>query len=212
MEDIFSFKDIKKKDFLNIIVDFREKNSMVPSYLIKSGVNVIFENLEIGDYIVGDIIIERKSANDFFSSIYSGHLKEQMKNMFMCDKKVLVIEGIFDYKNFNKKVFWGFFKTYSILFKIPILVVFNEKDFSDFIISLVSKKKSLNKNRYKKTKKTLLEKRIFFLEGIFGIGNKSAMELLKKFGSIKNIINSEKDDLLLILNKNVCNEFFSVIN
>ena len=52
-----------------IIVDKREKNSLVISELIRRKIPIEIKQLEIGDYIIGDTIIERKTKSDFISSI-----------------------------------------------------------------------------------------------------------------------------------------------
>ena len=140
MEDIFSFKEIEQIKTKEIFIDTREKNSMVPSYLFKISKNAKFKKLEVGDYLIGDIIIERKSAPDFFSSIYSGRLKEQLSNIIKYKNKIILIEGIYDYKKFNKKVCWGFFLSWCMKCNIPILLVNNEKNLQSLLILLVRSK------------------------------------------------------------------------
>lgn len=212
MEDIFSFKKIKQIETKEIFIDTREKNSMVPSYLFKTNKNVVFKKLEVGDYLIGDVIIERKSASDFFSSIYSGRLKEQLNNIIKHKNKIIMIEGIYDYKKFNKKVFWGFFLSWCVRCNVPVLFVNNEKESAEFL-DFVSKKISSNKKiKLVKNRISQEDKKIYFLEGIFGIGETRAKELLEKFGNIKKIINASGDDLESILPKKVLDEFISVIN
>ena len=59
--DIFSKKQLKTSKKIEpkteIIVDYREKNSLVISNLIKLGFEIEFKELKIGDYIIKDIII-----------------------------------------------------------------------------------------------------------------------------------------------------------
>jgi len=64
-----------------IIVDKREKNSLVISELIRRKIPIEIKQLEIGDYIIGDTIIERKTKSDFISSIINKRLLEQLNNM-----------------------------------------------------------------------------------------------------------------------------------
>ncbi|MEM2083021.1 MAG: hypothetical protein QXV10_00730, partial [Nitrososphaerota archaeon] len=40
-----------------ILIDYREKDSGIPKLLMKKNIPISFENLEIGDYIIGDIVI-----------------------------------------------------------------------------------------------------------------------------------------------------------
>ena len=60
-----------------IIVDDREPSDILDS--IKNSVTYERKRLAIGDYIVNNtIIIERKTAPDFISSMLSGHLRSQV--------------------------------------------------------------------------------------------------------------------------------------
>nr|NAZ13732.1 hypothetical protein [Desulfurococcales archaeon] len=47
-----------------IFVDEREKSSGVADHLIKLGAYIEFKMLEIGDYLFGDQIVERKRIDD----------------------------------------------------------------------------------------------------------------------------------------------------
>ena len=61
--NIFSKEKIKSKEQNSekIIVDNREKNSLVPSELSKNNINFEFQQLPIADYIINDFAIERKT-------------------------------------------------------------------------------------------------------------------------------------------------------
>ena len=94
-----------------VIVDRREEKSAVPSLLIKHGLSVRFDVLEVGDYALpGDILIERKTVNDFISSILDGRLFDQALNLSKASNNpTFIIEG--DIKNGlmhfeNVNAFW----------------------------------------------------------------------------------------------------------
>ncbi|MGB9674909.1 MAG: ERCC4 domain-containing protein, partial [Nanopusillaceae archaeon] len=77
-----------------ILIDNREKDSGIPNILKDKGIPILFENLEIGDYIIGDIIIERKTSKDFISSIFDGRIFNQANKITSyTSKAVLLIEG-----------------------------------------------------------------------------------------------------------------------
>jgi hypothetical protein len=48
-----------------IIVDYKEKESGVVQTLANTDILIKLENLDIGDYIIGDLIIERKKYIGF---------------------------------------------------------------------------------------------------------------------------------------------------
>jgi len=80
--DIFSKKKsiIQKEELKEkIIIDYREKNSLVASHLIKQGFPIEFRELKIGDYIVKDVVIERKTIQDFINSMISRRLLNQIE-------------------------------------------------------------------------------------------------------------------------------------
>ena len=93
--DIFSSKKpiIKKeeKSKEKIIIDYREKNSLVAPHLIKLGLEIEFKELKVGDYIVQNVIIERKTINDFLSSMLNHRLLNQIEELKQFENKLLII-------------------------------------------------------------------------------------------------------------------------
>ena len=82
--DIFSRKKPgmrKEAPKETIIIDYREKNSLVASHLLKLGFEVEFKELKIGDYIVKNVIIERKTVSDFISSMINHRLLNQIEEL-----------------------------------------------------------------------------------------------------------------------------------
>src|SRR4030042_3894427 len=95
--DIFSRKKSKKIEEVpkeKILIDYRERNSFVPSHLSKMGFEIEFKELKIGDYIVKDVIIERKTVSDFISSMINQRLLKQIEELKQYQNKLLIIEGI----------------------------------------------------------------------------------------------------------------------
>ena len=220
--DIFSKKEIvSKKELLKekikIIVDYREKNSLVASYLINLGFDVEFKELKIGDYVVKDTIIERKTISDFISSMINGRLLKQLEELKQFENKLLIIEGISKQEIYtdensgvNANAIRGFLLSILLKHKIPIIFTKDSEDTAKFIDVLSRKKaKDVKLNAGKKilNKKEQMQ---FIIEGFPGIGPKSSKELLKKFSSIQNIINAPIEDLKQILGKRAEN-FIEII-
>ena len=58
-----------------IVIDDRERKSGIPELIKKIGINVEIKTLQVGDYIVSpETVVERKSIQDFMSSIFDGRL------------------------------------------------------------------------------------------------------------------------------------------
>jgi ERCC4-type nuclease len=208
LHNIFSKSKKKEKTLpppkTNIIIDTREKQSLIAAELLEKEAHIAFEKLDIGDYIIGDTIIERKTFSDFISSMINKRLQEQLVNLKKYDKHLLIIEG-FNYEhtipNIHKNAIKGMLLSIALDFKIPILFTENEKDTASILI-LTAKKYEHIKNprsiRHSKEQKTSLEQKQFILEGFPGIGPTIAKELLKKHDSLQEIFNATKQDLQTI--------------
>ena len=99
IENIFSKKKEKEKPKEKIktiiILDSREKQSFIAANLREQGATIQFETLEIGDYLIKDTIIERKTFKDFQSSIIDKRLYNQIENMKKYEKRLFIIEGFY---------------------------------------------------------------------------------------------------------------------
>jgi len=191
-----------------IIIDYREKNSLVNIQLQKIGFEIEFRELKVGDYIVKDVVIERKTISDFINSMINKRLLKQLEELQQYKNKLLIIEGIsekdlYNDENYsiNPNAIRGFLLSILLKHKIPIIYTKNSEDTARFI-SVLSKKKSttisLKANKKNLSKNEQLE---FILEGFPGIGPKKAKLLLKKFGTLQNIILAPTEELEKILGK-----------
>lgn len=210
--DIFSKRKVKiKKEFpQKIIIDYREKNSLVISELSKLNFEIEFRELKVADYIVGDVAIERKTVLDFISSMKNRRLVNQLEGLQQYKNKLLIVEGLeeqelyTDYEDeigMHPNAIRGFLLSILLKYKVPIIFAKNSEDTAKFILVL-SKKKSkempLNVTRKSFDKKEQMQ---FIVEGFPGIGPKTAKKLLKEFGTIKNIICASQEELKEVMGK-----------
>ena len=214
-EDIFSRKNKKIKEepkiIGEIIADYREKNSLVPANLIKLGFEIKFQELKVGDFIVKDTIIERKTISDFISSMINRRLIKQLEELQQYPLRLLIIEGLEEKELYsdsqensgiNPNAIRGFLLSILLKYQTPIIYTKNSEDTARFI-SVLYKKKSGGEISLNATKKSLSKKeRIqFILESFPGVGPKTSKKLLSHFKNLKNIFNSKKEDLKKILGK-----------
>lgn len=190
-----------------VIIDYREKNSLVASELHNLGLEIIFKELKVADYIIKDVAIERKTVSDFISSMINRRLIKQLQELQQYKNRLLIIEGLEeqelyndDYsEGINPNAIRGFLLSITLKYKTPIIFSKNYKDTATYISILSKKKKTdlpLNITKKSLNKKEQLQ---FIIESFPGIGPKTAKKLLEKFGSIKNIINASEDELKDIL-------------
>jgi len=210
--DIFSKKKmvIKEEPNKKIKVDYREKNSLVISELIKLGFEVEFLELKVADYIVGEVAIERKTVNDFVSSMKNKRMIKQLEEIQQYKNRLLVIEGIDEQELYtdseefigmHPNAVRGFLLSILLKFKVPIIFSKDYKDTAKFINVLARKKTrevSLNVSKKALNKKERMQ---FIMESFQGIGPKTAKNLLKKFKSVKNIINAPHEEIKELIGK-----------
>ncbi|MFH1522118.1 MAG: ERCC4 domain-containing protein, partial [archaeon] len=206
IENIFSKTKILEESpcpnpKIPIIVDTREKQSLIPANLFEKNANIKYEKLDIGDYLIEDTIIERKTFSDFVGSMLNKRLLEQLSNIKKYPKHFLILEGFYyNYNDFNvhKNAIRGMLLSIVTDFKIPIIYTENEEDTADFLILVArryEKPKTENTIRQTKTLKTLEEQKQFILEGFPGIGPVATKTLLKKYKTLKNIFNATENEL-----------------
>ena len=213
--DIFSKsrESSRKEGHLGeIIVDYREKNSLVPAELIKMGFEIQFRELKIGDFVAKDVVIERKTVSDFISSMINKRLSKQLEELKTYENKLLIIEGIDEQElysdNYSEESLGmhpnsirGFLLSILLRYKVPIIFTKDSGDTAKFI-SLIMKKKS-GEASLNVSKKSLdsKERMQFILESFAGIGPKTAKKLLSHLGTLKNILNTPVSELEKIIGK-----------
>jgi len=210
--DIFS----KKKTYIRqekpkekVIIDYRERNCLIASELVASGLDVEFKELKVADYIVKGIAIERKTISDFISSMINKRLLNQLEELKQYENRLLIIEGISEQELYsdskdsgiNPNAIRGFLLSILLKYKVPIIFTKNYQDTAKFILVLSRKKEKempLNISKKSLSKKERLQ---FIVEGFPGIGPKTAKKLLKKFKTLKELFNASESDLHEVLGK-----------
>ncbi len=232
--DIFTKKVNVKKQKPKLDVDYREKNSLVPSELVSLGMDVEFKELKVADYIVNGIAIERKTVSDFISSMMNRRILNQLEELQQYESRLLIIEGISEQELYTdsgkKREFYysladtenysgnlkekggkangippnavrSFLLTVLLKHKVPIIFTKNAEDTAKFISVLSKKKPKETPLNVRKKALNPKEQKQFIIESFPGIGPKKAKALLKRFGTLKGIINASEKELREIIGK-----------
>lgn len=208
--DIFSKKHVKEEpeEKIKIIADYREKNSLVISELVEKNIEVEFQNLPVADYIIKETAVERKTVSDFLGSMISKRLSNQLEELKQYPKNLLVIEGIEEQELYSDKedgingnAVRGFLLSIVLEYKVPIIFTKDYRDTATFFYLLAKKQKKETSIRASKRAFSKEEQLQYIMEGFPGIGPKTAKKLLENYRSIKNIINTDKEELKKILGK-----------
>ena len=186
-----------------IYVDYREKNSNMMREVDKIKCEIRVKNMGVGDYqITDDIIIERKTVEDFSKSITDKRLYQQAKELVSnCRNPLMIIEGENIYHTFlHPNAIRGALAAITVDFKIPVIQTQNETD-TAFMLKRIALRQQ-NKDSKKEvsvrtsTKPVMLpEQQLFIVESFPSIGPVNAKNLLRHFKSIKNMINANKKEL-----------------
>jgi len=213
--NIFSKKPVDPKEKLKIIIDTREKNSLIPSELSTLGFQIEFKHLPVADYLVKDIAIERKTISDFKSSIINKRIFTQLLELKQYPKHLLILEGFSENvygPGLHENAFRGFLLSVALEYKIPIIFTQNEKDTAKYLYVLSSKKEKTNHPiRASKIFKSKSQQVQHILEGFPNLGPVKIKSLIAKFKSLKNIINAKESDLHPILGSRTP-DFIKLIN
>lgn len=203
--DIFSkTRKKEKRKQVRIIADKREKNSLVISELINSGAELELKHLRVADFIIGKTAIERKTISDFLSSMISKRLTRQLEELKQYPSFLLIIEGIDERelypsndnnKGIHPNAIRGFLLDILLKYKVPILLSKDYEDTAEFLLLLAKKQKREISIRARKKARSKKEQLQYILEGFPGIGPKTSKKLLKKYKTIKNIINLNFEQL-----------------
>jgi|TARA_B100002003_G_C14030775_1_gene496873 Fanconi anemia group M protein len=196
---------------MQILMDHRERPSGIKKELIKQNMDVIEKTLISADFIIktkdlhGKILtigIEKKTINDFLNSIIDKRIISQlieMKRHF--DLQLLIIEGtdnIYEIRNFHPNSIRGMLASIAIDFQTPILHTRNHRDTAN-LLSIIAKRlekpRSLPSLLKKRKPLTQKQQQEFLVESLPGIGPLTSRELLKKFKTIKDLVNAKESDL-----------------
>ncbi|VVB78653.1 3'-flap repair endonuclease Xpf [uncultured archaeon] len=213
------FEDVKKekkKAKIEIIADIHEKNSMVLSELKSNeDIDLKINSLPIGDYLIGEVIIERKTINDLTSSLLTKRIFEQLYQMEQYEQKILIIEGKIEnlYIKINPNIIRGFILSIISKNKIPIIFTINPKDTSDYLATLAKRqiKSKTAFSLHSKIPKTVQGQKQYILESFPEIGPKKAVLLLRRFNSLNNTFNASEEELKNILKGNA-KKFKEILN
>jgi len=122
--DIFSKKE-EESEKLKIFVDNRERNSLVPSLLMKEGFEIEWKQMPVADYLVGGVAVERKTIADLKSSIINKRIFSQLLELKQFPSSFLLVEGILDEDLYSggihENAFRGFLLSVALDERMPIV-------------------------------------------------------------------------------------------
>jgi len=117
------------KKQIKILQDDREPELQLLVDINNLGIEFVKERLRVGDYVYNNLLIERKTIDDFANSILDKRLETQVEKMKQSKKLcfIIVIGSIKDRKSeINENCILG--KMVSLVFKHNIKMLFVDDD------------------------------------------------------------------------------------
>lgn len=206
---------------MKVFIDHREKKA---AELVRKVWECEIAHLPLGDLLVvgdlGALVVERKTAYDFISSVRSNRLWDQLLRLMKTERilgyevrrRLLVIHGSFgEYIGAfpeESKRFWssitGALLEVLFVYDTPFIICENDDAFEAFLRILLKREEEgrhegLPKARwYRKpvSRLPIKDEKLYLLDAIPMIGEVQAKNLLNYYGSISNIANASKNELM----------------
>lgn len=194
----------EENDKVNIVVDSRESNSPVVDELAKLGAKIIISQLNIGDYVLSErICVERKTINDFASSIIDSRLFQQAKSMAdSYEIPILLIEGRDIYtplSNIRPSSIRGALAAVITGYRMVLLWSRDPKESAELIYAIaLREQKELKKHlqvRGEKKPESIADQQVFLLSGLPLVERSTAIKLLKYFKTPLRIFTASEQEL-----------------
>lgn len=183
-----------------LIVDSNEPGD-IQEKLRGLGVDFEVKKIAPGDYVLGPVGIERKSLNDFFSSLVKKRLFEQVQRLRDAyPQPLLILEGdLAEISTFrHPQSLLGALLAIETAERVPVLPT-ADKDQTALLLSVLWKKQDKAAAEYglrHKPKELRLDQRQRFLvEGLPSVGETLARNLLVHFGSVRAVFNASEEEL-----------------
>jgi ERCC4-type nuclease len=189
---------------LDIEIDTREEPSGIPRLLAERlGARVAVRQLPVADYVIGGMGVERKTSTDLVASIYDGRAFDQARRLTSAfPRTALVVEGMFPppacdgreelYLSSLCQMSWSLglrvFPTRFPLDSAILLTRFAQWEFDQ----AVHPPTHLLAGRFSKPRHAT-DRRLFLLQGFFGVGPERARNLLKAFGSLRSVFSAPQE-------------------
>ena len=191
---------------LKIVVDTHEPDHIV-ALLMDLGMAVERRTITPGDYIVSlDCGIERKTVNDFVSSVFSGRVFEQVDRLReVYAKPILILEGEIEKelaKRNNPRAFWGALLKVQSDMGVPVLNTPSIHNTANLLYTLAKRLQKNKQNRilihHKPRLMTQKDWQMHVVASLPGIGDELAERLLNYFGSVRKIVQANESDLVKV--------------
>ncbi len=184
-----------------IVVDHREPAD-IAARIEELGVPVAVKQISPGDYIVGEVAVERKTVSDFFSSLVNHRIFDQVRRLRDAyPVPMILVEGdlaeIAEYK--NPRAFWGAFLLFTLKEHVPLIVTPDQEQTCQALVTLhkqMGAKVGEYGLRHKPKMLDLEQRQRFLVQGLPSVGETISQSLLERFGSVRGVFTADERALV----------------
>lgn len=186
-----------------LIVDVHEPDDIVER-LVELGVAIERRKIHPGDYVLGEVGIERKALHDFFGSLIRKRLFEQLRRLRdSYPVALMILEGdlaeISEFK--NPGALFGALVAVEVDERVPILTT-ADREQTALLLSVFWKRHGRERSayglRHKPKELSLAQRQQFLVEGLPNVGETLARNLLEHFGSVRAVFAAAREDLVRV--------------
>jgi len=191
------------KPQINITIDDRERNPAILNCLRETeNSSMKIDRLANGDYLLNNLIVERKTFPDFVQSIKDGRLFQQASCLSSLNNPcMMILEGtckdVFKTK-MKREAIQGALITLELIFRIPVLRSLSPEDSARIMIYAANQicKHEMGRWSYKRSvkkgisKSNIYRNQIQILQGFPLVGPVKAERLLTELNSLNEIFNA----------------------
>ncbi|MCF7861056.1 DEAD/DEAH box helicase [Candidatus Woesearchaeota archaeon] len=210
-------------DQIKIYVDHREKGSHMLKKIIEMGIRIELKQLKIADYVLSDRVgVEYKTVDDFVDSLVDGRLMTQVRELKSnYERPIIMIQGeksIYSVRNIHPNAIRGLLSVIMVSYGIPIIFTETNSDSAEMIAIVARREQEEVKRNFTphgdKKSQSMKDQQEYIISSLPLVGTGLAKPLLKKFGSVKAIVNATVDELKEVekIGDKKAKQIFDVIN
>lgn len=211
---------LKPDDKVLIFVDYREEGSLIAEQMKKMGALVKPLPLKVGDYLCSDrVCVERKSGDDFISSIIDGRLFEQARDLKEnFSKPLLLVEGDYSHERIDENAVKAALASIFLDYEIPVIMTKHEKESARTIFWLAKREQTIARRGVgisgKKKPKRIKELQEHFISGLPGVSTVLSKRILKEFKNIKKFVCAKENDISRVkgIGKKLAKRLHEILN
>jgi ERCC4-related helicase len=198
-----TLQQFTQKETFEVVVDYREKNSLIVKDLIEKNVKIDLRKLDVGDYLLSSrVALEYKRVPDFVDSIIDGRLLQQLRSLKEYYLRPLIIvegsEDLYAVRKIDAKAIQGMLATITVSYGIPVMFTKTSKETASLIYMITKREQDEGYKEFSfhsSKPLTLKEQQEYLISSLPGIGPKLAKPLLEKFGSPEKVLGASLEEL-----------------